>query len=95
MADLRLVSHRPKAKDLDHLAGYGSLPSAMNLQQKFELKAAGGGPHDGNDSAVTRLEQHIEIVTLMRDTYAAAIGQLQSTDQAAADQMNTQTEGVN
>ncbi|WP_040795244.1 hypothetical protein [Nocardia higoensis] len=57
-------------------------------------RAVGGGPHDSNDPAVTRLEQHIEIGTPMRDAYAAAIGQLEATDRAAASRMDTRTEGV-
>lgn len=82
------------AQRLEHLSGYGGLPSALDLQRKFEKKAVGGGEHDANDSAVARLQQHIEVVKLMRDTYAAAIGKLQQTDQSAAGEMNAQTEGV-
>ncbi|WP_067840145.1 hypothetical protein [Nocardia lijiangensis] len=80
---------------LDHLAGYGTLPSAQQLQKKFEQKAVGGAAHDANDSAVNRLDQHLEVVQLMQDTYAAAIGRLQETDQAAGNQLNAHTEGMN
>lgn len=76
-----------------HVDGYGGLPSALDLKVKFEKKADGGGEHDADDSAVRRLEQHIEVVKLMRDTYAAAIGKLQQTDQSAAGEMTAQTEG--
>ncbi|MFQ6399132.1 hypothetical protein ACLMAJ_37580 [Nocardia sp. KC 131] len=89
-----LKDMKEKAKDLDHLAGYGGLPSAQLLQGKFQNKAANGGSHDTNDSAVTRLQQNIDVVQLMQDTYAAAIGQLKETDQAAGSQMNANTEEV-
>ncbi|MBF6143542.1 hypothetical protein [Nocardia farcinica] len=82
------------AKQLAYLSGYGGLPSALDLKVKFEKKADGGGEHDADDSGVRRLEQHIEVVKLMRDTYAAAIGKLQQTDQSAAGEMNAHTEGV-
>jgi len=51
------------------------------MQQKYEQKAANGNADDANDSAVTRLQQNIDIVQLMQDTYAAAIGKLQESDQ--------------
>lgn len=86
---------RTDAQALDRLTGYGTLPSAQQLQQKFEQKAGGGSPHDSNDSAVKRIEQHIEVVQLMRDTYAAAIGKLQETDQTAGAQLTAHTEGMN
>lgn len=80
-----------KAQDLAHLSGYGDLPSAKIMQAKFEKKADGGGSHDPNDSAVARLQQHIEVVQMMHDTYAAAIGKLQATDEAAGTRIDTQT----
>ncbi|WP_330228008.1 hypothetical protein OHA40_17485 [Nocardia sp. NBC_00508] len=82
------------AQALAYLAGYGDLPSAKIIQSKFEKKAAGGDSHDPNDSAVARLQQHIEVVQLMHDTYAAAIGKLESTDEAAGSRMNTLTQEV-
>ncbi|MBF6263300.1 hypothetical protein IU443_25280 [Nocardia farcinica] len=88
-----LRSMRTKAQRLAHLSGYGLLPSSLALKQKFERKAAGGGEHDLNDSAVARLDQNIAIVELMHDTYAAAIGKLQQNDQSAASEMTAQTEG--
>ncbi|WP_454194133.1 hypothetical protein [Nocardia sp. Marseille-Q1738] len=39
---------------------------------------------------VARLQQHIEIVQLMHDTYAAAIGKLKATDEAAGSRIDTQ-----
>ncbi|WP_280499649.1 ABC transporter substrate-binding protein, partial [Nocardia farcinica] len=45
-----------------------------------QQKATGGAPHDPNDNALARIDQHIEIVTTMRDAYLAAIGQLQAVD---------------
>ncbi|MBF6068101.1 hypothetical protein [Nocardia farcinica] len=92
LGELDNMTHQ--VAQLNHLSGYGGLPSALALQTKFERKAAGGGDHDPNDSALARLQQHIEVVKLMRDTYAAAIGKLQQTDQSAAGEMNAQTEGV-
>ncbi|MEV0250709.1 hypothetical protein AB0H76_29225 [Nocardia sp. NPDC050712] len=76
------------AKGLDHLLGYGTLPSAIALQGKFEKKAS------GDDSAVKRLEQHIEVVSLMHDAYAAAIGKITQADQSAALATKQQTEEV-
>ncbi|MEV0031119.1 hypothetical protein [Nocardia sp. NPDC050793] len=93
MAELDIM--RTDAQALDRLMGYGTLPSAQQLQKKFEQKAGGGSAHDSDDSAVKRIEQHIEVVQLMRDTYAAAIGKLQATDQAAGNQLNAHTEGMN
>ncbi|WP_040796805.1 hypothetical protein [Nocardia higoensis] len=80
------------AQNLEHLSGYGGLPSAQQLQQKFIHKAVGGGDHDPNDNAVSRIMQHIEIVTTMRDAYRAAIGELQNVDQSNSQQMSEQTE---
>ncbi|GAB2674040.1 hypothetical protein [Nocardia goodfellowii] len=79
---------KDKAKALDHLSGYGTLPSAIALQGKFEQKAA------GQDSAVKRIEQHIEVVALMHDAYAAAIGKITQADQSAALATKQQTEEV-
>ncbi|MET8776234.1 hypothetical protein ABZV58_14555 [Nocardia sp. NPDC004654] len=83
------------ALNLQYLSGYGGLPSARALQEKFQNKAVNGGPHDSKDSAVTRLQQHMEVVQLMHDTYAAAIGKLQAADQAAGNQLTAHTEGMN
>jgi hypothetical protein len=65
------------------------------MQQKYEQKAANGGTHDPNDSAVTRLQQNIEVVQLMQDTYAAAIGKLEESDQNSGSRLNDKTEEVN
>lgn len=72
---------------LANLSGYGSLPSAKDMKKKFEDKAVNGG--DNGDSAMARIQEHMTIVELMRDTYAAAIGQLQNTDQDTAGQMTS------
>lgn len=80
------------ASDLEYLSGYGGLPSAQQLQQKFQQKAVGGATHDPNDNAISRIKLHIEIVTTMRDAYLAAIGQLQNVDQSNSQQMSEQTE---
>jgi len=80
------------AQNLEHLSGYGGLPSALQLQQKFQQKAVGGADHDPDDNAVSRIKKHIEIVTTMREAYLAAIGQLQNVDQSNSQQMNEQAE---
>jgi hypothetical protein len=91
---MELENMKRQAAQLAYLSGYGDLPSAQTLQAKFEKKAVGGDSHDPNDSAVARLQQHIEVVQLMHDTYAAAIGKLQATDEAAGSRMSTLTEEV-
>ncbi|OQS12844.1 hypothetical protein B0T36_22930 [Nocardia donostiensis] len=83
------------AGQLEYLSGYGGLPSAKDMQAKFQRKATGGGGHDPDDSAVKRLEQHIQIAQLMHDTYAAAIGRLSATDAGTAGQMTSTGEGLN
>ncbi|WP_063061724.1 hypothetical protein [Nocardia sienata] len=87
----QLQRFRDDATSLSHLAGYGGLPSALDIKKKFELKAAGG---ENGDSAVTRLDEMIEVVTLMRDTYAAMIGELQETDQQNSSQTAAAGEGL-
>ncbi|WP_067474161.1 hypothetical protein [Nocardia amamiensis] len=86
-----LQDMKTDAAQLAYLSGYGDLPSAKIMKVKFERKADGGGSHDANDSAVARLQQHIEVVQMMHDTYAAAIGKLQATDEAAGTRIDTQT----
>lgn len=71
-----------KAAELEHLTGFGTLTSAEDLRQKFALKA-----NNGNDSAVKRLQQSVDIVNLMSDTYKLAIGKITDSDQAAADKL--------
>lgn len=82
---------RRQAAGLSHLAGYGGLPSALDMKAKFEKKASGG---ENGDSAVDRLDGMIEVVTLMRDTYAAMIGELQETDQQNSSQTTAAGEGL-
>ncbi|WP_069163108.1 hypothetical protein [Nocardia altamirensis] len=69
------------ASELDRLSGFGTLKSAEALRGKFERKANGG-----NDSAMERLKQSIDVVTLMSETYKLAIGKLTESDQSAAAQ---------
>ncbi|WP_280449541.1 hypothetical protein [Nocardia brasiliensis] len=71
-----------KARQLEHLSGFGSLASAEALKGKFALKA-----NNGSDSAVKRLEQSIDVVALMRDTYKLACGKLSEADKSAADKL--------
>ncbi|WP_194837920.1 hypothetical protein [Nocardia sp. XZ_19_369] len=71
-----------KAAELEHLSGFGSLTSAGDLRQKFALKA-----NNGTDSAVKRLQQSIDIVTLMKETYELAIGKITESDQSVADKL--------
>jgi hypothetical protein len=82
---------RKESKGLAHLAGYGGLPSALDMKKKFELKASGA---ENGDSAESRLDTMIQVVTLMRDTYAAAIGELQETDQQNSSQTTAAGEGL-
>ncbi|WP_435592534.1 hypothetical protein [Nocardia sp. bgisy118] len=72
-----------KASDLGQIGGFGTLPSAQALKAKFENKAV-----NDSDSAVNQLKKHIDLVTLMRDTYALSIRKLSDTDQANASQFN-------
>ncbi|WP_278264285.1 hypothetical protein [Nocardia sp. AG03] len=80
------------ARYLGFLSGYGGIPSADVLKEKFQNKAVNGEGDNPTDSAVKRLEQHVEIAALMRDTYAAAIGKLQDSDQKSGTQLG-QKEG--
>lgn len=88
LEDLKL-----NARDLSRLSGYGGLPSALAMQDKFQQKAVGGSQNP-DDNAVKRLEQHIELAELMRDTYLAAIGKLQATDQETGTQLTNTGEGI-
>ncbi|MEV3962717.1 hypothetical protein AB0M34_17740 [Nocardia sp. NPDC050193] len=88
---MSLRDRRRSAQILGRLAGYGGLPSAQDIQKKFELKANGG---ENGDSAVERIDGLIEIVKLMRDTYAAMIGELQETDQQNSSQTTAAGEGL-
>ncbi|MCP2299975.1 hypothetical protein APR11_006438 [Nocardia amikacinitolerans] len=72
-----------KANDVAHLSGFGTLPSAQALQAKFQNKAV-----SDNDSAANQLKKHIDLLMLMRDTYALSIRKLTDTDQANANQFN-------
>jgi len=92
---LALDRMRGNAARLQHLAGYGGLPSAIDLKNKFQQKAVGGGPHDPNDNAIARIDQHIEIVTTMRDAYKAAIGKLQAADQETSQTLTNQGDQLN
>ncbi|KIA66560.1 hypothetical protein FG87_00040 [Nocardia vulneris] len=78
----KLGDMRNQAARLERLSGFGTLTSAQDLQAKFALKANNGG-----DSAVKRLEQSIDVVTLMRDTYKLACGKLAEADKSAADKL--------
>ncbi|MFD6220033.1 hypothetical protein [Nocardia asteroides] len=69
-----------KTAQVEHLSGWGTLETALILKAKFEAKAVSGSGDDPNDSADKRIAAHIEIAQLMRDTFAAAIGKLQSVD---------------
>ncbi|MGW0006289.1 hypothetical protein [Nocardia grenadensis] len=86
-----LRDYRDDARSLGRLAGYGGLPSALDIQKKFELKAIGG---ENGDSAVARLEGLIAIVETMSDTYAAMIGELSETDQQNSSQTTAAGEGL-
>ncbi|WP_280503531.1 hypothetical protein [Nocardia farcinica] len=64
------------------------------MKSKFERKAVGGGDHDPDDNALTRIDQHIETVTTMREAYLAAIGELEAVDQSNSQNVNTQGEQI-
>lgn len=89
----KLQDLKDNASTLAYLSGYGGLPSALAMQDKFQQKAAGGSDNP-DDNAVKRLEQHIELAELMRDTYLAAIGKLQATDQDTGTQLTNTGEGL-
>ncbi|MEV0032842.1 hypothetical protein [Nocardia sp. NPDC050793] len=72
-----------RAQDLGRLGGFGTLPSAQALKTKFENKAITDA-----DSAVNQLKKHLDLLTLMRDTYALSIRTLADADQAYANQFN-------
>ncbi|MBH0776842.1 hypothetical protein [Nocardia bovistercoris] len=65
------------ARQLGALSGFGALQTATTMQQKFENKAVAG---DG--SAVQRLLQSVEVLTLMAETYEKAVRTIEDTDQA-------------
>lgn len=75
--------------DLEHLSGWGTLPSAQAIRRKLEAKAVAGSAEDADDSASKRLDQHIAIARDQRDTFLAAIGRLQATDQQSADDLGS------
>lgn len=79
---VKLQGLRNQAARLDRISGFGALASAEALKTKFALKA-----NNGSDSAVKRLEQSIDVVTLMRDTYKLACGKLAEADKSAADKL--------
>ncbi|WP_280439631.1 hypothetical protein [Nocardia cyriacigeorgica] len=82
------------AKGLEFLSGYGGLDSAIAIRNKFQDKAVNGSPGRPDDSAIARLDKHIEIAQLMHDTYAAAIGRLQNTDQNVGSNVTSAGEGI-
>ena len=92
---LELQRMKVNAQALQFLSGYGGLRSANDLKVKFEQKAGGGGGHDLNDNVLTRLNQHIEIVTTMRDAYLAAIGKLETVDQETGQTLMSQGDQLN
>lgn len=65
-----------RADDLQYISGFGDLRSAKALAEKFSEKAVGA-----EDSAVNRLNQAIEIVKLMKQTFELAGKQISETDQ--------------
>lgn len=65
-----------QASNLQYISGFGDLRSAQALAQKFSKKAVGD-----EDSAVNRLNQSIEIVKLMKQTFELAGKQITETDQ--------------
>lgn len=64
-----------RASNLQYISGFGGLRSAQALAKKFSMKAL-----DDEDSAVKRLNQSIEIVKLMKQTFELAGKQISDTD---------------
>ncbi|UGT57514.1 hypothetical protein [Nocardia asteroides] len=89
-----LERQRDFARSLNRLNGWGGLPSAKDLRAKFEKKAVTGGPDGADDSAVARIDQHIAIARDQRDTFLAAIGQLQAVDQQTAGALGATGQGI-
>ncbi|MFI8971297.1 hypothetical protein ACIGO9_00315 [Nocardia asteroides] len=89
-----LETLRGKTEQVAHLSGWGGLETALILKAKFEAKAVTGSADDPNDSADKRLASHIEIAQLMRDTFAAAIGKLQSVDGQNAGALTTTGQAI-
>ncbi|MBF6397700.1 hypothetical protein IU438_18080 [Nocardia cyriacigeorgica] len=77
-----LDAMRTQALNLQYVSGFGTLKSADALAKKFASKAVGA-----EDSAVTRLEETIDIVNTMKQTYELAIRTLTETDQTIGDQL--------
>ncbi|MGS2808629.1 hypothetical protein [Nocardia sp. MW-W600-9] len=73
-----LEQQKFEAATLEHLNGWGDLPSAVAIREKLEGKAS------ADNSAVKRLDEHIAIARDQRDTFLAAIGKLQGVDQQTA-----------
>ncbi|VFB01492.1 hypothetical protein [Nocardia cyriacigeorgica] len=71
-----------QAENLQYVSGFGTLKSAEALAKKFANKAVGD-----EDSAYARIEQSIDIVNTMKQTYQLAIRTLTETDQAIGDQL--------
>ncbi|WP_280507812.1 hypothetical protein [Nocardia flavorosea] len=65
-----------QANNLQYISGFGGLRSAQALAQKFANKAVAD-----EDSAVNRLNQSIEIVKLMKQTFELAGKQITEQDQ--------------
>ncbi|MFE7718022.1 hypothetical protein ACFU44_03150 [Nocardia rhizosphaerihabitans] len=83
-----LEIQKDDAANLNHLNGWGGLPSAVAIQDKLQSKAA------ADESAVKRLEAHIAIARDQRDTFLAAIGKLQAVDQQTADALGATGTGI-
>lgn len=89
-----LENLKDKVRAVEYLSGWGGLETALILKAKFEAKAVAGSADDPNDSADKRLASHIEIAQLMRDTFAAAIGKLQSVDGQNAGALTTTGQAI-
>ncbi len=90
-----LSSQLIAAHRLSDLSGYGTLPSALAMQQKFQQKAI-GGPHcaSSDDNAVGVLQKHIDLVQIQFDTFRLATAKLRDQDTASARQMVGLTRNV-
>lgn len=89
---VELEAQKLVASKLDHLTGWGGLPSAQAIRQKLEQKAVAGGT--AGDSASKRLDEHISIARDQRDTFLAAIGKLQAVDEQTAGALGANGQGI-
>ncbi|MFI5720208.1 hypothetical protein [Nocardia sp. NPDC051750] len=78
-----------RAKDLQYISGFGDLRSAKALAQKFANKAVAD-----EDSAVNRLNQAIEIVKLMKQTFELSAKEISEADDQVSQALDNAGSGL-